>query len=325
MSDESLKSAETQPMSDSLTHRKLAGATVDGRYLIDQELGPGGVGVGYLARDHKLLDRLVVVKVLLEESLKNEWVTRKFQQEKEALARVDHPGVVGVLDTGELPDGKPYIVMQYIDGTSLRETIKAQPEGIDLERAASIIKQAGAALNAVHGRGILHRDLKPENIMLQRLGRGEEQVKILDFGVAKVKESLIAPSTITGAGTAGTIAYMSPEQLRAQKLTAASHIYSLGLITYDMVTGRRPFNPETICQLVEMQAAGVRVKPKDLRPRLSGAAERIILRTLAFDSNALYQSAAEFSETLARALVADEEDLADPAAPQPQLTLAAYP
>src|SRR5438105_4381252 len=254
----------------------LVGETLGERYVIESELGQGGVGAVYLARDHKLHDKRDVIKVLLDKSLQNSWIAQKFQQEKEALARVDHPGVVGILDTGELPDGEPYIVMQYIDGISLRDAIKAQAEGIDLERVASIVRQAGVALNAVHEKKIYHRDLKPENIMLQRLGRGEEQVKILDFGVAKVKESLIAPSTITGTGTAGTIVYMSPEQLRGEKVTAASDIYSLGAIAYEMVTGRRPFNPDTIAHLAEMQRQGVRAKPTDLRPRLPEEAERLL-------------------------------------------------
>jgi len=288
---------------------KLVGTTVDGRYLIERELGQGGVGAVYLARDHKLHDKPVVVKVLLEKSLRDEWVVQKFQQEKEALARVDHPGVVGILDTGELSDGKPYIVMQYVEGLALRDAIKARPEGMDLERAASIIKQTGAALGAVHAKKIYHRDLKPENIMLQALGRGVEQVKIVDFGIAKIKESVIAPSTVTGAATAGTIVYMSPEQLRGERISAASDIYALGVIAYEMVTGRRPFNPDTIAHLAEMQREGIRAKPADLRPRLPQEAETIILKALAFDPHARYQDAAEFGDALARALLGEDETL----------------
>jgi serine/threonine protein kinase len=186
LSDDGFTSDETEAIIDQGPD-KLLGKTLDERYLIERLLGHGGVGKVYLARDLKLHHKYVVVKVLLEKSLKNEWVALKFRQEKEALARIDHPGVVGIVDTGELADGELYIVMQYIDGISLREAIKAQPEGINVDRVASIIRQAGSALSAVHERNIYHRDLKPENIMLQPLGRGEEQVKILDFGVAKVK------------------------------------------------------------------------------------------------------------------------------------------
>jgi serine/threonine protein kinase len=307
--DDNSKSFDTRPITDRPATDKLIGTTVDGRYLIEKELGHGGVGAVYLALDHKLHDKPVVVKVLLEKSLHNEWVVLKFQQEKEALARVDHPGVVGILDTGELSNDEPYIVMQYVDGVSLRSAIKAKPEGMDLERVASIVKQVGAALSAVHEKKIYHRDLKPENIMLQKLGRGEEQVKIVDFGIAKIKESVIAPSTITGTATAGTIVYMSPEHLRGEKVTAASDIYSLGVSAYEMVTGRRPFNPETTAHLSDMQREGVRAKPTDLRPRLPEEAERLILKALAFDPKARYQNAGEFGDALASALMNEEETL----------------
>jgi serine/threonine protein kinase len=287
----------------------LIGSTLEDRYYIERELGHGGVGAVYLAHDRKLHDKPVVVKVLLEQSLRNEWVVQKFQQEKEALARVDHPGVVGILDTGDLPDGQPYIVMQYVEGMALRDAVKAKPQGMDLDRVASIIKQIGAALSAVHEKRIYHRDLKPENIMLQALARGDEQVKIVDFGIAKIKESVVAPSTITGAGTAGTIIYMSPEQLRGDKITATSDIYSFAVIAYEMVTGRRPFNPDTVAQLSDMQREGVRLKPTDLRPRLPEEAQAIILKALAFDPRARYQDAGEFGDVLARALMNEEETL----------------
>jgi serine/threonine protein kinase len=278
---------------------ELSGLTLDNRYFIEKELGRGGVGAVYLARDRKLHDKAVVIKILLEKSLQNSWVVQKFQQEKEALARVDHPGVVGILDTGELPDGKPYLVMQFIDGVTLRSLIK--PEGIALESAAELIKQTGRALGAAHDKGVLHRDLKPENIMLQRLGAGEEQVKIIDFGIAKLKDSIIAPSTVTGA-TAGTVAYMAPEQLSGRAVSAATDVYALGAIAYEIVTGRKPFNPETGFELLEMQRGGVRVKPSDLRPSLSEEASQIILRALSFDPKERFQSARELGDALSRAL-----------------------
>src|SRR5215510_13707382 len=133
----------------------LLGHVIDERYPIERELGRGGVGAVYLARDRKLHDKRVVIKVLLDKSLQNAWVVQKFQQEKEALARVDHPGVVGILDTGEMPDGAPYLVMQFVDGVTLRSLV--QPEGISFERAAEIIRQAGRALTAAHDKGIFHR------------------------------------------------------------------------------------------------------------------------------------------------------------------------
>jgi len=277
----------------------LIGVALDGRYIIEKELGHGGIGAVYLARDRKLMNKAVVVKVLLEASLQNEWVVRKFQQEKEALTRVDHPGIVGILDAGELPDGKPYIVMQYVDGVTLRSIM--QSEGTDLNRAALFIEQTGHALGAAHEKQILHRDLKPENIMVQLLGRDREQIKIIDFGIAKVRNSQVAPSTIIKT-TAGTIAYMAPEQLRGEKVDASSDIYALGIIAYELVTGRRPFNPKTEYQALEIQREGVRVKPKELRPALPEAAQTVILKALSFERQDRYQSAAEFGDDFARAI-----------------------
>jgi serine/threonine protein kinase len=284
----------------------LIGVTIDGRYLVEKELSRGGIGIVYLARDLKLYNRPVVVKVLLEKSLQNERVVQKFHQEKEALTRLNHPGVVNIFDAGELSDGKPYIVMQHVVGISLRDAISLEPNGMDFEHAAAIIKGVGSALGAVHNKNIYHRDLKPENVMLERLGPGEEQIKILDFGVAKVRQSLVAPSTMTGAGALGTVVYMSPEQLRAETVTAASDIYSFAIIAYEMVTGRRPFNPDTIANLAEMQRHGVPVKPKDLRPRLADEAQAIILNGLAFGPGERREGARRFGDDLAHALVSDD-------------------
>ncbi|HYW72582.1 MAG TPA: serine/threonine-protein kinase, partial [Pyrinomonadaceae bacterium] len=281
------------------------GQVLDERYVIDRELGHGGVGIVYLARDRKLHDKRVVIKVLLEKSLDNAWVVQKFQQEKEALARVDHPGVVGILDTGELPDQKPYLVMQFVDGVTLRSQIK--PEGMAFDRAAEIIRQIGRALSAAHDKGIWHRDLKPENIMLQSFGGDEEQVKIIDFGIAKLKDSLVAPSTVTGA-TAGTVAYMAPEQLSGRPTSSATDVFAFGAIAYEVVTGRKPFNPETGFELLEMQRQGVRVSPSDLRPALPPLANDLILRALNFEPAARFQTARDFGDALARALSDDQPD-----------------
>ena len=279
----------------------LVGTTIDGRYLVERELGHGGIGKVYLARDVTLHHRRVVIKVLLQASLDDPYVVTKFRQEVEALSRIDHPNVVSVLGAGKLRDGKPYIVMQYVDGVNLRSQIPS--EGMDLERAALILKQIGAALDDVHEQRIFHRDLKPENIMLQFLKGGKELVKIVDFGIAKVKDSVVAPSTVNKVPV-GTVLYMSPEQLRGgERITAASDIYSMAVIAYEMITGRRPFNPSSAPQLLEMHREGVRLNPIDLRPNLSTEARAILLRALSFDPAARYQNAAEFGDHLARALI----------------------
>ncbi len=294
-------SSSTSNQKTTTSRAELIGMTLGGRYLIERELGRGGMGVVYLARDKpELHSRPVVVKVLLEAALKNEFIVSKFYQEIESLTRLDDPGVVGIFDAGQLDDGTPYLVMQYVEGTTLRAAIK--PEGMELQQAATIMRQVGRSVAAAHDAGIFHRDLKPENIMLRATAKGDQQVKIIDFGIAKVKNSVAGPATATGS-TAGTIAYMSPEQLSAKPLTPASDIYALGMIAYEMVTGRRPFNPESIYQLLEMQRAGIRVKPCDLRPALPEPAQQVILRALAFDSGDRFQRADEFGDQLAAALV----------------------
>ncbi|HEX6719235.1 MAG TPA: serine/threonine-protein kinase [Pyrinomonadaceae bacterium] len=283
----------------------LLGTVIDQRYLVERALGHGGMGKVYIARDLTLHNRPVVIKVLLDASVKDTYVVRKFRQEIEALSRIDHPGVVSVLGAGELPDRKPFIVMQYVSGVTLRSQIPS--EGMNFERAALILKQIGAALDYVHEKGIFHRDLKPDNIMLQSLKGGTELVKVVDFGIAKVKDSVVAPSTVENVRV-GTVLYMSPEQLRGgERITAASDVYSLGVIAYEMVTGRRPFNPASAPQLLEMHYAGVRVKPIDLRTNLSTEAQAIILRALSFERTSRFQSAAEFGDSLARALMNEEE------------------
>jgi serine/threonine protein kinase len=302
--------SSSAPKSDDSSMDDLIGTTID-RYLVEKKLGEGGMGKVYLARELSLHSRPVVIKILLEESLQNPYLRQKFEQEVEALSRLNHPNVVSVLGDGEL-SGKPYIVMQYVSGLTLRSQIPN--EGMNLERAASILKQIGAALDYVHEQGIFHRDLKPDNIMLQRLKGGTEFVMVVDFGIAKVKDSVVAPSTADNIAI-GTAQYMSPEQLRGgEKITAASDVYSMAVMAYEMVTGRRPFNPTSTAQLLELQRNGVRVRPVDLRAKLSTEAQAIILRGLSFERTARYQDAAEFCNSLARALMNEEEirNLSDP-------------
>jgi len=287
--------------------KSLEGTTIEGRFLVEKELGHGGMGRVYLARDATLHHRRVVIKVLLEASLEDPYVVKKFQQEVEALSRIDHPNIVSVLGAGKLPSREPYIVMQYVDGVTLRSQIPA--EGMELERVALILKQLGAALEDVHEQGIFHRDLKPENILLQVFRGNTELVKVVDFGIAKVKDSVVAPSTVNNAPV-GTYLYMSPEQLRGgEKITAVSDVYSMAIIGYEMITGRRPFNPSSAPQLLEMHREGVRLNPIDLRPILATEARAILLRALSFEPANRYQSAAEFGDRLAHALTAGNETI----------------
>jgi serine/threonine protein kinase len=273
----------------------LVGATIGERYFVEKELTAGGMSQVYFALDLRLQRQAVVIKILSHSLFQDSYARKKFEQEVEALLRTDHPNVVRILDTGKLADGRPYIVMQYVDGETLRSRITS--EGIDLKLAASILKQIGSALEHVHQKGVFHRDLKPENIML----KGDSPV-LVDFGIAKVKDSLIAATTAGGV-SAGTLAYMSPEQLRGEAVTAASDIYSMALIAYEIVTGRRPFKPGSTSHLLDLQRVGVRVRPKHLREDLSIKADSVLLRALKFEPRGRYKSASEFGEKLAGALL----------------------
>lgn len=286
------------------SNHEMIGQVLSGRYLIRKEIKRGGMGVVYLAADQQLHSRPVVVKVLLDQSFQSEYVVQKFRQEVEALSRIDHPGIVGIIDAGELPNRRPFIIMQYVDGVTLRSVMSA--EGMNLERTAELLKQIGSALTAAHNRGIFHRDLKPDNIMIQDLGHGEEQVKIIDFGVAKVKDSVVAPSTSLNLSP-GTVAYMAPEQLNGRPITAATDIFALGAITYEMATGRKPFNPETGFELLQLQQSGVRVKPSDLRPSLPIKAQDVILKALSFNPVDRYTSPREFGDSFGNAIDQDRQ------------------
>lgn len=282
------------PMSDT-----LEGTTIAGRYVVERELGHTTMSQVYLARDLRLQQQPVVIKILSEALFEDAEARERFDRELNTLLQLDHPNVVRVQDSGELPDGRPYLVMPFIDGETLRSHIPPN-EGMDLERVASIVKQIGAALDHVHENDILHRDLKPENIMLKR---GTDSVVLIDFGIAKVRNSILAPHTTL----AGTLLYMSPEQLSNQTITSASDIYSAGVVAYEMVTGRRPFNPNSPSHLVDLQRAGVRVRPMQLRENLSTKADRTIVRALSFEPKARYKTAGEFADRLAQALLEESK------------------
>jgi serine/threonine protein kinase len=209
-----------------------AGQVLKNRYRVEEVFSEGGQALVYKAVD-ELLRRPVVIKVLRAEGRRNSVMKTRLDEEMEALARIDHPGVVGILDTGELGDGSPFLAIQYIDGISLREALKAG--SLVPLRVAAILRQIGAALAATHAAGIAHRDLKPENIMLQRLADGSETAKIIDFGIAKIERSELRPD-LTSIMIAGTVRYMAPEQFEGKNLPEGD-VYSLGVVACEMLCG----------------------------------------------------------------------------------------
>ncbi len=272
---------------------------INHRYAIEKEIGRGGVGVVYLARDEHVNGRRVVIKVLLDAfnpSSRSLWLRHKFHEELKALARLQHPGIVTVHDAGELPDGQPFIVMEFIQGVALSEVLSGGP--LPAQRVAQIVRQIGQALSAAHREKVYHRDLKPANVMLQVLADGQEIVKLIDFGIATVKDS---QTNDTQTKVAGTLPYMAPEQLLGQP-TALSDVYALGVVAYEMLTGALPFGTQPPAQLYQMQRDGQFPRPSALRPDLPKAAEAALIRALAFHQDERFRQAQDFGEELARAL-----------------------
>jgi hypothetical protein len=275
------------------------GLRLKDRYVIEKELGRGGIGVVYLARDEQLHSRPVVIKVLLDQTAGSEWFQRKFKGEIEALVRIDHPGVVGALDAGEMPDGKPFLVMQFVPGANLRSMMNAAL--LEVPVIADIVRQVGSALSAAHEAGVHHRDLKPENIMIKDLGHDERQVKIIDFGIATVRDPTDAGTQMTQV--AGSVLYMAPEQLMG-KPSASSDIYALAVIAYELLTGKPPFRPHSPYELLGIQRSGVQEKPSDLRPGLSPVVDAVVLKGLSLEPNDRQLTARQLGEELHAGLTA---------------------
>lgn len=291
---------------------------LNGRYEIpdpSQPLGEGGFGKVYLAHDRNLHNRRVVVKTLklTQDPKTNEYITRKFHGDIDALSRFRHPNLVGIQDQGTLPGGDdPFFVMDLIEGESLRDAMKRGR--LDFARIARIIQQAGYALSYAHERGVHHRDLKPDNIMLRR---EDDSVVLIDFGISTVQEWKQATR---GAATdktilVGTAEYMAPEQIRGEP-EAASDIWALDVISFELLTGQLPFAVPRDAQtgqvqwprFSEMLKAGVQARPSVLCPHLPTAAEPVILKSLVFDPPARHTEARQFGDALAAVLRTAQPD-----------------
>ena len=260
------------------------------RYQLEREIGSGGMSAVYLARDMKLLNKRVVVKVLLETTSEDAWVRQKFQQEMEALSRINHPGVVTVLDTGTTPDGKQFLVMPFVEGCTLRDCIPTS--GMDLRRAVNIIRQTGQALEAAHAKGVWHRDLKPENIMIES-SNDEDHVKIIDFGIAGIQNSQFVGEKTQ---VAGTLTYMAPEQFSG-KPCAASDTYSLGVVAYEMLTGQKTFPSNSMDHLLKEDLSWSE-SFRQLRPELPYKVNQSLAKAMAFQPKDRYKHVAAFGEEL---------------------------
>src|SRR6266576_1823219 len=225
----------------------LIGRTFEGKYRLDELLGGGGMGTVYRAT-HLLIDRPVALKVLSQRFVGDQTAQQRFRREARAAGRMQHPNAVTVTDFGATEDGYLYIVMEMLEGRTLRDLV-AHEAPLDPARAVSIMLQACAAVGAAHEAGLIHRDLKPANIFIEQRPNLPATVKVLDFGVAKffVEEHDDDYNTLTQVGAIiGTPRYMSPEQCAGTaSLTPAADVYSLGIILYEMLTGVSPFIADT--------------------------------------------------------------------------------
>ncbi len=260
------------------------------------------MGTVFLAEQIRIGNRPVALKVLLRKLLDDPEFLMRFHNEAVSTARIHHPNVVIIYESDQADDGAPYIAMEYLEGETLRQALKARGAMSTLE-AADIIQQAARGLYAAHKLGIIHRDLKPDNIFLMRGDEGEVLVKVMDFGIAKLRES--ATHTLTGT-VLGTPAYMSFEQaagMRSEELDARSDLYSLGVVAYEILTGRVPFHSETPLGYVRKHLTEDPPPFRAVRPDSSAPPEleRVVMKALRKDREQRYESVLDFSHEFAAA------------------------
>jgi eukaryotic-like serine/threonine-protein kinase len=269
----------------------LVGTVLAGRYRIERLLGSGGMGSVYLA-EHVLMRKACAVKVLHREMMQVKEVVARFEREAVAAARIEHPNVAAATDFGQLENGSFYLVLEFIEGKSLSQLI-ADTRGLPEERALIITRQIADALAAAHGAGIVHRDLKPDNVMLILKEGAADFVKVLDFGIAKLKIEEPGPDhqALTRLNTVmGTPEYMSPEQARGEPVDHRADLYTVGIILYEMLAATSPFRHE---EFVVVLTKKLTEDPPPLPAHISAGARELVGRLLQRSPDDRLQSAAE--------------------------------
>jgi len=275
------------------------------RYRIVKKLGAGGMGSVFLAEQIALGNRPVALKVLSRRLLDDPQFLQRFHHEGASTARIRHVNVVTIYESGQADDATPYIAMEYLEGESLRDALTRRG-ALPVAECAEILQQIARGLNAAHKLGIIHRDLKPDNIFLTRGDEGELIVKVVDFGIAKMREA--ATHTLTGL-VLGTPAYMSCEQasgMRGDDLDGRSDLYSLGVVAYEMLTGRVPFHSDTPLGYIRKHMLEEPPSFRAAAPALSlpPPTEAVVMKALAKDRTQRYASVLEFAREFAQARAA---------------------
>ena len=278
----------------------LLGHTLDEKYLLEEQLGIGGMGTVYRAR-HLLIDRPVAIKVLNQRFVEDEAARTRFRREARAAGRLQHTNAVTVTDFGESQDGYVYLVMELLEGRTLRDVL-AKEAPFDAARAVSLMMQISAAVAAAHEAGIIHRDLKPANIFIVQRAEVPAVVKVLDFGIAKLAAEAFEEDdvlTLTQVGVMiGTPRYMSPEQCDGAELTPAADVYSLGCILYEMLTGTVPFSGSSPLAIAMKHTSESPRSPREFVATIPPALEELVLHTLEKRPEDRPANAAEFRKEL---------------------------
>ncbi|MFW6023874.1 MAG: serine/threonine-protein kinase, partial [Myxococcota bacterium] len=290
------------PMAD-----PLIGRVLEDRYRIVSVLGRGGMGVVYKV-EHVHIGKLMATKLLAGELSRNKEVQKRFRREAEAASRLSHPNTVQIFDFGQ-SEGLTYLVMEYVEGTDLGGVIK-QSGGMDLVRAARICAQICASLAEAHACGIVHRDVKPENVMVTRARSDPDFVKVLDFGLAKLREGSDPTATVTRAGhIVGTPYYMAPEQIRGEAVDGRSDVYSVGAVLYRALTGAPPYWAPSPVGVLTKHLTEPLVPPSARLDRpLPPQADAIVERAMQKDPAARYPTVEALREDLLEYLRSLGED-----------------
>ena len=276
----------------------LVGKTVGGRYLVNEVIGVGGMGVVYRAHQ-AAVDRDIAVKVLMPEMVSDETLIKRFELEARAASRLSHPNTITVYDFGREGD-LLYIAMEFLDGESIEQKLR-RDGAMKAERVAKVIVQVLSSLAEAHKKGIVHRDIKPDNIFMQSIEHQKDFVKVLDFGVAKLKDASSQDVTLTQAGIIfGTPKYMSPEQAKAKKLDGRSDQYSLGVVMWEMLMGDVPFKAEDPVSILIQHVHDPPAYFRDVRPDLQipEQVEAICRKAMEKDRDNRYETAEEMRAAL---------------------------